>query len=213
MCPVFFSDVPAAVLDVALHLTNTVPTGPYRGAGRPDITYALERLVDEAAAVTGLDRLELRRRNAVAPTNSPWTTPLGVTYDSVELDSGLMQQLLINLFNNAATALKATEGTRKISLTTGFDAANETAVITITDTAAGLPDDLHDEIFVSRYTGKRTGRGFGLVIVKQIVDNHNGLITYDSRPGDGTTFTISIPSKHPAEPDSETAPAADQVSA
>jgi carbon-monoxide dehydrogenase large subunit len=74
--------IAAAVLDVALHVTNTVPTGPYRGAGRPDIPYALERRVDAAVAATGLDRLELRRRNGVAPTRSPWTTPTGVTYDS-----------------------------------------------------------------------------------------------------------------------------------
>ena len=47
--------------------TNTVPTGPYRGAGRPEANYCLERLVDEAARVSGIDRVELRRRNLITP--------------------------------------------------------------------------------------------------------------------------------------------------
>ncbi len=130
----------------------------------------------------------------------------------VELDSGQMQQMLINLLNNAATALKNSSGKRSIVLSTGLDADNNAAVITVTDTAGGLPDDIHDEIFISRYSGKRNGRGFGLVIVKRIVDSHSGIITCDSRPGDGTTFRISIPLKHPAEAEVESAQAADQVS-
>ena len=47
--------------------TNTVPTGPYRGAGRPEANYCLERLVDEAARITGIDRIEIRRRNLIPP--------------------------------------------------------------------------------------------------------------------------------------------------
>ena len=62
--------------------TNTVPTGPYRGAGRPEANYALERLVDEAARVTGIDPVRLRRRNLIPPKAIPYKTAVGTTYDS-----------------------------------------------------------------------------------------------------------------------------------
>lgn len=60
--------------------TNKVPTGPYRGAGRPDAAYFLERTVDAAASELGMDPVELRRRNLIA--DFPYQTPLGWTYDS-----------------------------------------------------------------------------------------------------------------------------------
>ena len=67
--------------------TNTVPTGPYRGAGRPEANYMLERLVDAAARVSGIDRLELRRRNLIRPDRMPYRTPVGTTYDSGDFPS------------------------------------------------------------------------------------------------------------------------------
>ncbi len=67
--------------------TNTVPTGPYRGAGRPESKYFLELLVDKAAAETGIDRIELRRRNLVRPDQMPFETPVGLTYDSGDFEA------------------------------------------------------------------------------------------------------------------------------
>jgi aerobic carbon-monoxide dehydrogenase large subunit len=67
--------------------TNTVPIGPYRGAGRPEANYVLERLVDEAARVTGIDRVRIRRRNLIPPSAIPYKTPVGTTYDSGEFDA------------------------------------------------------------------------------------------------------------------------------
>ena len=63
-------------------LTNAVPTEVYRGAGRPENLHLLERLVDLAARETAIDRIELRRRNLIAPDELPFRTPLGLTYDS-----------------------------------------------------------------------------------------------------------------------------------
>ncbi len=74
--------IPRIAAEIRCVFTNTVPTGPYRGAGRPEANYALERLVDQAARATGIDRLELRRRNLITPAEMPYTTPIGVTYDS-----------------------------------------------------------------------------------------------------------------------------------
>ena len=62
--------------------TNTVPVDAYRGAGRPEANYLVERLVDAAARETGIDRLELRRRNMVPPEAMPYRTPIGRLYDS-----------------------------------------------------------------------------------------------------------------------------------
>jgi aerobic carbon-monoxide dehydrogenase large subunit len=61
--------------------TNTLPTDAYRGAGRPEACYVLERLADEAAHVLGLDRAEIRRRNLIAAEAMPYKTPIGPTYD------------------------------------------------------------------------------------------------------------------------------------
>ena len=63
-------------------VTNTVPTTPYRSAGRPEIMFVLERLIDIAAAETGHDRIALRRRNLIRPEAQPYANPLGLTYDS-----------------------------------------------------------------------------------------------------------------------------------
>src|SRR5262245_42547422 len=69
--------------------TNTAPTGPYRGSGRPVGVYLVERLVDEAARVTGLDPVEIRRRNFIPPDAFPHRTPFGVTYDSGNYERAL----------------------------------------------------------------------------------------------------------------------------
>ena len=63
-------------------VTNTSPTTPYRSAGRPEIMFIMERLIDLAARRHGFDRLEIRRRNFVPPTAMPYKNPLGLVYDS-----------------------------------------------------------------------------------------------------------------------------------
>jgi carbon-monoxide dehydrogenase large subunit len=63
-------------------LTNTVPVGAYRGAGRPEANYYFERLIDAAAAEMGIDRIALRRLNHIRPDEIPFTTPIETTYDS-----------------------------------------------------------------------------------------------------------------------------------
>ena len=61
-----------------------MPTSPYRGAGRPEANYVLERVIDEAARITGIDRVRLRRRNLIPPKAIPYKTAVGTTYDSGE---------------------------------------------------------------------------------------------------------------------------------
>ncbi len=73
---------PAIHIEVKGVFTNTVPTDVYRGAGRPEAIYLLERLVDAAAFDLGIDRLTLRRRNMVTVEEMPFRTPLGLLYNS-----------------------------------------------------------------------------------------------------------------------------------
>jgi len=74
--------LPAIHVAVTGAFTHTAPTEVYRGAGRPESVYLLERLVDHAAGVLGLDRLDLRRRNMLTPNEYPYRTALGLNYDS-----------------------------------------------------------------------------------------------------------------------------------
>ncbi len=85
--------IPAVYGLHTLVFTNTTPTTAYRGAGRPNCTYLIERLVDEAARVSGVDRIEIRRRNMIAKAQFPYTTPTGSTYDSGD-PPGLLQEAL-----------------------------------------------------------------------------------------------------------------------
>jgi carbon-monoxide dehydrogenase large subunit len=75
-------DIPRIAVGVRCVFTNTVPTGPYRGAGRPEANYALERAVAEAARITGIDPAKLRRRNLIRSRQIPYKTAVGTTYDS-----------------------------------------------------------------------------------------------------------------------------------
>ena len=74
--------VPRVYLELCGVKTNTVPTAPYRGAGRPEAHHALERLLDIAARKLSLDRAEIRRRNLVRKAQLPYRTPMGLTFDS-----------------------------------------------------------------------------------------------------------------------------------
>ncbi len=72
-------------------LTNTTPTGPYRGAGRPEAIYTIERLMDAAARQIGMDPVELRRRNMVRPAQMPYRNAMGKTYDTGDFESVMNQ--------------------------------------------------------------------------------------------------------------------------
>ncbi len=74
--------IPAIYSEVRCVFTNTVPVDAYRGAGRPEAAYAVERLVDECGRVMGLSQLEIRQRNFVRPQDLPYDTRLGRIYDS-----------------------------------------------------------------------------------------------------------------------------------
>jgi aerobic carbon-monoxide dehydrogenase large subunit len=75
-------DIPVVSLRSRAVFTNTMPTNAYRSSGRPEVIYAIERLIDEAARRFGFDRVELRRRNLVGPSQMPYANAVGARYDS-----------------------------------------------------------------------------------------------------------------------------------
>ncbi len=85
--------IPAMATTVRLAFTHKVPTGPYRGAGRPEGNYLIERLMDELAAALALDPAELRRRNFIPPEAFPFDTATGMRYDSGNYARALDQAL------------------------------------------------------------------------------------------------------------------------
>ena len=80
---------PAVYAEVKAVFTNTVPVDAYRGAGRPEAAYLLERLVDVIAHDTGIDRVELRRKNFIARDAFPYQTPVALQYDSGDYQATL----------------------------------------------------------------------------------------------------------------------------
>ena len=78
--------IPAVSVDLLGAATNKVPTGPYRGAGRPEAAFLVERMADVAAAELGLDPLAIRRKNFIGAHEFPYETPLGWVYDSGDFE-------------------------------------------------------------------------------------------------------------------------------
>jgi aerobic carbon-monoxide dehydrogenase large subunit len=85
--------VPKVDVSVACYFSNRVPIAPYRGAGRPEANFALERVVEEAARVIGMDPVRLRKKNLIPPSAIPFKTAVGNTYDSGDFP-GIVEQAL-----------------------------------------------------------------------------------------------------------------------
>ena len=88
-------DIQTIDLQLTAVLTNTTPLGAYRGAGRPEAIFIIERLMDTAARQLGLDPAEVRKRNMIRPEQMPYTNPMGQTYDSGKFESVQTQALAL----------------------------------------------------------------------------------------------------------------------
>ena len=87
--------IPAAHVHVSCVFSNTNATAPYRGAGRPEATYVIERLIDEAARELGTDPVALRRKNLIPSSAMPYKTPLGMSYDCGEFEKGMVEAVAL----------------------------------------------------------------------------------------------------------------------
>lgn len=109
-----------------------------------------------------------------------------------------INQVFMNLVHNAAQAMPG-GGVLKIRTRTEGDRIH----VRVTDTGRGIPPDVVEEVFEPGFTtkGERIGMGLGLAIARQIVHQHGGEITVESRPGLGATFDVFLPLRPPATPE------------
>ncbi|HEX3537089.1 MAG TPA: xanthine dehydrogenase family protein molybdopterin-binding subunit, partial [Stellaceae bacterium] len=105
--------VPAGYFRGRGAVTNTAPTTPYRSAGRPEVIYVIERLVDLAADELGIDPVELRRRNLVPATAQPFSNPLGLTYDSGDYPAAMDTALRLAGWEGFSARRAASKGRGK----------------------------------------------------------------------------------------------------
>jgi carbon-monoxide dehydrogenase large subunit len=111
--------IPAVHFRGCAVMTHTMPTTPYRSAGRPETIYVIERLIDKAAAQCGFDRIALRRRNLIPPPAMPYTNGVGITYDNGEYAKGMDAALALAGWDGFA-ARKAASRARGMLRGIGF---------------------------------------------------------------------------------------------
>jgi carbon-monoxide dehydrogenase large subunit len=105
---------PAIHVEVEGVFSNTVPTDAYRGAGRPEACYVLERLADKAARELGIDRAEIRRRNLIPKHAMPYKTPIGPTYDCGDFPRVFERALQVSDYNGFAERRKLSKNNGRL---------------------------------------------------------------------------------------------------
>ena len=180
-----FQQIYANVLGV---FTHTAPVDAYRGAGRPESNYLLERLVDAAARELGIDRVELRRRNMIPASAMPHKTPVGKTYDTGDfamvLDAALKQMDYAGFAARRAEA--AQRGKRR-----GIGLAYYLEV-TMGDPTERAEIRFADDGFVDLYVGTQsTGQGHETAYI-QLTSQRLGIDAEKIRVRQGDTDTIPV---------------------
>jgi aerobic carbon-monoxide dehydrogenase large subunit len=179
---------PAAHVEVLSVLSNTNSTAPYRGAGRPEATYVLERLIDDAARELGLDPVELRRRNMIGAAAMPYRTALGMTYDSG--DFALNMEKALKLADVAGFPARR-EAARARGKLRGL------AVVNAIERAAGAQPEFAEIRFAPSGTAtvfmgtKNQGQGHETTF-KQILYERLGLDPAEVRYIDGDTDRVAF---------------------
>jgi len=110
-----------------------------------------------------------------------------------EFDRDQIKRVLINLFDNAVSAVRENKGEKRIGITTNYHASLKIAVLDFSDNGAGMPEDVKSRVFEPYFSTKSDGTGLGLAIAKRIVADHHGFIRVQSGSGEGTQFTIELP--------------------
>ncbi|MGB7183283.1 MAG: xanthine dehydrogenase family protein molybdopterin-binding subunit [Burkholderiaceae bacterium] len=106
--------IPSMYMQSKLYFTNATPVSAYRGAGRPDIAFAIERLVDHAAAEHGLDPVAFRRQNFIPVDAFPYATPNGTTYDCGDFSSVMDKALKLSKYDSFDARRKESEAAGKL---------------------------------------------------------------------------------------------------
>lgn len=177
---------PAMYVDITAVFSNTNPMRPYRGNGRPEAAYVIERMVDLAAAELGMDPTELRRRNYVPPSAMPFKTGLTFTYDSGEFEKNM--DLALDLADRKGVKARKAEA-RKRGKLLGFGLSN-------TIERAGAPSTEGAEVRFDRsgslilFSGSNSqGQGHETVF-KQLVCDRLGLDPKEAQYVQGDTDQV-----------------------
>jgi nitrogen-specific signal transduction histidine kinase len=121
-------------------------------------------------------------------------TDWGPDIPPVACDASAMQQVFYNLVINSADALsECGHEQSNVWITTHYDVATNSAVLTVADNGPGIPGPLTNKLFKERVSSKPTGHGFGLLTIARIVRDHKGTVTACNRPEGGAEFTITLP--------------------
>jgi signal transduction histidine kinase len=109
----------------------------------------------------------------------------------LKIDKDQWIQVFNNLIKNAIQSLNERKD-GKVSINVEKLQETNQIVIQVSDNGSGIPNEQKDKIFIPHFTTKSTGSGIGLSVVKQIVENHGGKISFESIENEGTTFTIVL---------------------
>ena len=181
--------IPKAYINVVGVLSNTNPTAPYRGAGRPEAIYLIERLVDDAARELGVDRIELRRKNMLPELALPYQSPVGPFYDCGEFEKNL--DMALKLADVAGFAARKEESKKRGRL-------RGLGIINAIEQAAGTAQPEYAEIrFNPSGTAallmgtKNQGQGHETMF-KQILNERLGIDPNDVQYIDGDTDRVAF---------------------
>jgi aerobic carbon-monoxide dehydrogenase large subunit len=172
--------IPAIYAEVKAIFTNTVPVDAVRGAGRPEASYLLERLVDKAARETGADRVEIRRKNFIQPDQFPYQTPVALQYDVGDYEATLdlaLEAIDYEHFAERRAASEAHGKRRGIGISTYIEACGiaPSAVVGSLGARAGLYEAatvrVHPTGGVTVFTGTHShGQGHETTFAQLVVE-------------------------------------------
>ena len=162
--------IPAVHAETVCRLSHTTPITAYRGAGKPEYGYIVERLVDEAARRLGLDPAELRRRNMIRPDEMPWRTPTGLVYDSGDFAGNLDAALELADRAGFAERRQASEAAGRLR---GFGFASYTEPDGYKDGRVTMRFD-EEGLLTVTLTASSNGQGFATTF-SQIASDRLGL--------------------------------------
>ena len=162
-------DIPYATLRARAVFSNTMCTQAYRSSGRPEVTYAIERLVELAADELGFDKLELRRMNLIPPSAMPYTNAVGSVYDSGEYEKNMDRALELSGWK-MFDARKAEAATRGKLLGRGFANYVESSIGTPKERAEiEIKDDGNIEVVIgTQPSGQGHETSFAQVVADMI---------------------------------------------
>ncbi len=162
--------IPAVHAETVCRLSHTTPITAYRGAGKPEYGYVVERLVDEAARRLGLDPAELRRRNMIRPDEMPWRTPTGLVYDSGDFAGNL--DAALELADRAGFAARR-QASKAAGRLRGFGFASYTEPDGYKDGRVTMRFD-EEGLLTVTLTASSNGQGFATTF-SQIASDRLGL--------------------------------------